>query len=60
MNADEYIREWRGKNKKMFDAYELRIKPAELEKIARAAFKAGEEHGRNAKSIFEQMFGKNV
>lgn len=58
MTENEFILSVKDKNRKLFDAKEIKIRPDSLEKLLRQAFNEGIKFNRNEKSLFEELFGK--
>lgn len=68
MNAYDYLHHVHRMNPKIFKAHKIEISVASLEATIVSAFNAGHEEGiragkkqgREEKSMFEQVFGKNA
>jgi len=59
MSANDYLTKVEKMNPKLFTASEIKISIPNLKVLIKHAFESGEEAGRNSKSLFETVFGKD-
>lgn len=59
MNCNQYIDSTKAKNKRLFAAEKIQLRPAELENLLRHAFDAGRSSApQEERCLFELVFGK--